>query len=170
LEYVENVAIWKLERILTNSFFKKIEELMKLKKENYYPIVNILTSIAYRHSLSPYMAEKLYTPMEGCGIVKILEDDCERLLKSEVIGDEEVRKKKDTIILLYSLTMWNQWIESSLLKRITEYLIKMISNCVVDSSLLNVGMKTVVSLELLRFGLFLSLSFSYSIFSCSFYS
>jgi hypothetical protein len=58
----------------------------------------------------------------------------------------------------------------SLLKRITGYLIKMISKCVFDLSLLNVGMKAVVALCALNYCLFLSLSFSYSIFSSSFYS
>jgi hypothetical protein len=61
-------------------------------------------------------------------------------------------------------------IESSLLKKIKEYLIKMISKCVVDSSLLNVGMKAAVALDSLNYSLYLSLSFSSSIFSCSFYS
>jgi hypothetical protein len=170
VEYVENMEIWKVERILTNSLFGTLGEEMNLKKENYYPIVTILTSIAYKHSLSGYYPDTLYNPMEKCGIVKILKEECERVLKSEVPGDEEERKEKDSIILGYSLIMRYQDIESSLLKRIIEYLIKMISKCVVDSSLLNVGMKAAVALSGLSFGLLLSLSFSYSIFSSSFYS
>jgi hypothetical protein len=160
VEYIENAEIWKVERILRNSLFGKIGEVMKKKKENYYPIVTILTSIGYRHALSGYDRDKLYTPMDQCGIVKILKEDCERVLKSEVIGDEEERKKKDTVILAYSLAMWNKSIESSLLKRITEYLTTMISKCVVDSSLLNVGMKAAAALYGLSRCLFLSLSFS----------
>jgi hypothetical protein len=97
--------------------------------------------------------------MEQCGIVKILKEDCERVLKSEITGDEEERKEKDTVILAYSLILRERVIELSLLKRITEYLIKMISKCVVDTSLLNVGMKAAVALDGLDYCLFLSLSF-----------
>jgi hypothetical protein len=171
VEYVENVEIWKVERILTNSLFLEIGEVMKIKKENYYPILTILTSIGYRYCLSDLYADPLYRPMEGCGIVKILEDDCERVLKSEIIGDEKERKEKDTIILAYSLIMNNHDIKSTLLKRIIEYLIKMISKSFVDSSLLNVGMKVAVALYGLIYCSVLSLSFHYSIFSfSSFYS
>jgi hypothetical protein len=159
-----------LERILTDSFFGKIGEVMNLKKESYYPIVTILSSIAYRHILSGSDADKLYHLMEKSGIVKILEDDCERVLKSEITGDEKERKDKDYDVLAYSLMMRGYQIELSLLKRITVYLIKMISKCVVDSSLLNVGMKAAVALYGLRYGLFLTLSFSYSLFSCYFNS
>jgi hypothetical protein len=115
-------------------------------------------------------AGRLYYPMENAGIVKILEDDCERVLKSEITGDEEEREKKDTISLAYSLIMYGRTIELSLLKRIPVYLIKMISKCFVDASLLNVGMKAAVALFGLNIGLFLSFSFSSTIFSCSFYS
>jgi hypothetical protein len=98
--------------------------------------------------------------MEDCGIVKILKDGCERVLKSEGTGDEKERKENDTIILAYSFIMRGKAIESSLLKRIIEYLIKMISKCFVDSSLLNTGMKAAVALFGLDYSLFLSLSFS----------
>jgi hypothetical protein len=170
VEYVENVEISKVERILTKSFFEKIEEVMKIKKETYYPIVTILTSIEYRHSLSDDREWRLYDPMQKAGIVKILKDHCERVLKSKISEDEEEMKEKDTIILAYSLVMRKQDIESSFHKRIAEYLIKMILKCVVDSSLFNVGMKAAVAVDGLYCCLFLSLSFSYSIFSSSFYS
>jgi hypothetical protein len=157
-------------RILSYSLFWKIGEEMNLKKENYYPIITILTSIAYRHALSPYGTYILYRPMEESGIVEILEEECQRVLKSKISEDEEERKEKDSIILGYSLMTRGCDIESSLGKRITKYFIKMISKCVVDSSLLNVGMKAAVALVGLNCCLFLTLSFSYSIFSSSFYS
>jgi hypothetical protein len=84
VEYVENVELWTMDRILTNSLFGKIGEVMKRKYDIYYPIVTILTSIGYRHAVSGYPAYQLYDPMEECGIVKMLQDDCEKALKSEI--------------------------------------------------------------------------------------
>jgi hypothetical protein len=167
VKYVENVEIWKVKRVLTNSFFREIKEVMNLKKENYYPIVPILISIVYRHALRQSPTAILYSRMKECGIVKVLKGECERMLKSGIIEDEKETNKKDTIILAFSLMMHFQVKKSSLCKRITEYLIKMISKCVVESSLLSVGMKAVVALAGLLYCSFLSLSFSYSIFSCS---
>jgi hypothetical protein len=170
VKYVENAEILKVKRISTTSLFEKLREMMKKKKENYYPIVTIHTSIAYRHSLSDSDKDELYRPMDNGGIFKILEDECQRVLKSEISEDEEVRKEKDNVVLAYSLIMRWRTIELSLLERIAEYLIKVVLKCVVDSSLLNVGMKASVALYGLSCSLFRSVSFSYSIFFSSFCS
>jgi hypothetical protein len=84
-----------------------------------------------------------------------LKEACERVLKSEMIGDEKEKKEKDTIIVAYSLIITDNSVESSLFKRIPGCLIKIISKCVLDSSLLNVGMKAAIALDGLRCCLFL---------------
>jgi hypothetical protein len=184
VEYIETVEIWKIERIMTNSFFKRLSELMKEKKDKYYPILSILTSIAYQHAMNKDNADTLYKTMNMCGIVTILEKECKKVVDSEKGEEKEKLEQRDNIILTYSLIMGFQYMElsfikeifkylikmitvlafslksgwqimaPSLLKKIMEYLIKMIEKCIVDSSLLNVEMKAVVPLYSLNLDCF----------------
>jgi hypothetical protein len=126
MDYVETVEILKVERILTNSFFGRLSELMNEKIDKYYPIISILTSIVYRHSMSQYDTSKLHKPMNECGIIMILEKQREKVVESEKGDGKEKSEEKVIAILAYSLIIFGNAIETSLLKRITEYLIKMI--------------------------------------------
>jgi hypothetical protein len=170
VEYIETVEILKVERILTHSFFGRLSEMMNEKKDKYYSIVSILTSIAYRYTISRLDENALYAPMNECGIIMMLRKECEKLIDCDQEDGEKKSEEKDIVILGYSLAMRIKLMESSLLKKIFNYLVKMIEKCVVDLSLLNVGMKAAVALYGLRCCLLLSLSFCYSIFSTSSYS
>jgi hypothetical protein len=117
-----------------------------------------------------YPASELNDSMNKYGIIKILKKECEKVVECEKRDEKEKSEEKDTVILAYSLIMRNERMESSLLKEIAEYLTKIIKHCLVDSFLLNVGMKAAVAHNNILYCLFVSLSFCYSISSSSFYS
>jgi hypothetical protein len=83
VEYVETVEILKVEGTLTYSFFGRLAVLMNEKNDNYYPIVSILTSIAFRHGISQLDEDTLYNPINKCGIATILKKECDKLIECD---------------------------------------------------------------------------------------